>query len=159
MMAHQTKRSRSFGFVTYQELSKVEDCIACRPHVVYRRTVDTKRDMPKVGKNAMNEKKESVYKLFVGGIKDQSTSASIEKEMTQFGAVRHVELKMDKTTGMHKGFCFVTFEETDYVDKAVLIKNIKIDGKEVEMKKAAANPSRGGGRYRDCMDSGKGMCG
>ncbi|KAH3700334.1 hypothetical protein DPMN_075310 [Dreissena polymorpha] len=71
------------------------------------------------GKNAMNESKESVYKLFVGGIKDQSTSASIKEEMTQFGAVRHVELMMDKTTGRHRGFCFVTFEDTDSVDKAV----------------------------------------
>ncbi|KAH3700333.1 hypothetical protein DPMN_075309 [Dreissena polymorpha] len=41
-------RSRGFGFVTYQELSMVEDCMACRPHVVDGRTVDSKRAMPKV---------------------------------------------------------------------------------------------------------------
>jgi len=39
--------------------------------------------------------------------------------MSQFGSVRHVELMMDKNTGRHRGFAFITFDDTDSVDKAV----------------------------------------
>jgi len=65
------------------------------------------------------QNKESVFKLFMGGIKDQTTADSIQDELEQFGKVTHVELMMDKNTGRHRGFAFVTFEDTDSVDKAV----------------------------------------
>lgn len=60
-----------------------------------------------------------MFKLFVGGLKDITTSDGIREEMEQFGNVKHVELMMDKSTGRHRGFAFVTFEDTDSVDKAV----------------------------------------
>ena len=63
--------------------------------------------------------KESVYKLFVGGIRDVTTSDTLREEFSQFGTVKHVELMMDKVTGRHRGFAFVTYEDFDSVDKAV----------------------------------------
>lgn len=63
--------------------------------------------------------KESVYKLFVGGIRDITTTDSLRDEFSQFGTVKHVELMMDKVTGRHRGFAFVTYEDFDSVDKAV----------------------------------------
>lgn len=74
---------------------------------------------PLQGKMSGSENKESVFKLFVGGIRDITTTGNIKEEMEQFGTVKHVELMMDKTTGRHRGFAFVTFEDTDSVDKAV----------------------------------------
>ena len=66
-----------------------------------------------------SENKESVLKLFVGGIRDITTSEKLKEEFEQFGRVKHVELMMDKATGRHRGFAFVTFDDTDSVDKAV----------------------------------------
>ncbi|KAL4217517.1 heteroproteinous nuclear ribonucleoprotein [Mactra antiquata] len=160
MKETQTGRSRGFGFVTFTESKMLEDCQASRPHVIDGRQVETKRAMPRTSGNNQNEEvvKESVLKLFVGGVSQATTSDTLEEKFKQFGIVKHVELMMDKVTGRHRGFAFITFEDSDSVDKAVLKKHLDIDGQLVEVKKAESinsRKSRDRGMNNNCKTFGK----
>lgn len=57
--------------------------------------------------------------MFVGGLKDDTTEDMVRDVFSEFGDIKEVELINDKATGKSKGFCFVTFEDYDSVDKCV----------------------------------------
>ena len=62
---------------------------------------------------------QKVTKMFIGGIKDDTTEDDIRNTFSGFGNLTKVELITDKGTGKAKGFCFVTFDDHDAVDKYV----------------------------------------
>lgn len=62
---------------------------------------------------------QTVNKMFVGGLKDDTTEDMVRDAFSQFGEIKEIELINDKATGKSKGFCFVTFEDYDSVDKCV----------------------------------------
>ena len=47
MMDPQTKKSRCFGFVTYERASMVDEAQKNRPHIIHDRTVEPKRAIPR----------------------------------------------------------------------------------------------------------------
>ena len=51
-----TKRSRGFGFVTYDALDSVNEVQANRPHVIDKKEVETKRATPREVNNAESYK-------------------------------------------------------------------------------------------------------
>ena len=108
-------RSRGFGFITYKLADSIDQAQANRPHKIDNREVDTKRAMPR--DDASNQA--SVKKMFVGGIKDDTTEDHVHEAFDAFGTIEKIDLIKDKATGKTKGFCFVTFDDTDSVDKAV----------------------------------------
>uniref|UniRef100_A0A0B7BW09 RRM domain-containing protein n=1 Tax=Arion vulgaris TaxID=1028688 RepID=A0A0B7BW09_9EUPU len=150
-----TKRSRGFGFIKYKDTESVDNVQKARPHKIDDRDVETKRAMPRDDPSINNQ--QTVNKMFVGGLKDDTTEDMVRDAFSQFGEIKDIELINDKATGKSKGFCFVTFEDYDAVDKCVLRKRISLNSRKVEVKKAFAKGEmdpRGGGRM-----SGMGMGG
>lgn len=128
----QTKKSRGFGFITYKEASQLDEAQKNRPHKVDGRDVETKRAMPR--DDPLNQ--QVVKKMFVGGLKDDTTEEQIRNCFS--GTIDTVELIKDKMTGKSRGFCFVTFDDADTVDKHVLKRHFDLNGRRVEVKKAVS---------------------
>ncbi|XP_027843049.1 heterogeneous nuclear ribonucleoprotein 87F-like [Aphis gossypii] len=145
-----TKRSRGFGFITYSKSSMVDDAMANRPHKIDGREVETKRAVPRddIDKPDIAW---TVKKMFVSGIKEQ-TEEDLKEYFGQYGNILNIQIITDKETGQRKGFGFIEFDDSDSVDKAVLIKSHEVSGSKLEVKKAVskdvASASRGrrGGR-------------
>lgn len=55
--------------------------------------------------------------MFVGGLKDDTTEDMIRDCFS--GNIEAVEMIKDKASGKSRGFCFVTFDDPDTVDKHV----------------------------------------
>lgn len=143
-----TKRSRGFGFITYKEASMIDEAQANRPHTIDNREVETKRAMPRDADGASNH--QSVKKMFVGGLKDDTTEEQMREVFGQFGEIDSVDIVTDKATGKVRGFAFVTYKDYDSVDRAVLLKRHELNTRRVEVKKAVSKDqmdgsSRGGG--------------
>ena len=55
----------------------------------------------------------------MGGLKEDTTEEMIRNTFSEFGEIKNIDLITDKNTGKTKGFCFVTFDDYDPVDKLV----------------------------------------
>lgn len=131
-----TKRSRGFGFITFKDKDSVDEVQRDRKHKVDSRDVETKRAMPRDDPSSNNQI--TVNKMFVGGLKDDTTEEMIRSVFSEYGNIKEVELISDKNTGKIKGFCFVTFDDYDPVDKCVLKRRLTLNSRKVEVKKAFA---------------------
>lgn len=138
-----TKRSRGFGFITYKEAESIDQAQANRPHKVDNREVDTKRAMPRE-ESGRPESQQSVKKMFVGGVKEDTTEDMLRETFGSFGTIVSVDLITDKATGKARGFCFISYDDHDSVDKAVLKKRHELNGRQVEVKKALSRNDMGG---------------
>ncbi|KPP79571.1 hypothetical protein Z043_100843 [Scleropages formosus] len=148
-----SKRSRGFGFVTYSCVTEVDAAMAARPHKVDGRVVEPKRavsreDSSKPGAHL------TVKKIFVGGIKEDTEEHHLREYFQTFGKIESIEVMEERQTGKKRGFCFVTFDDHDTVDKIVAKKYHTINSHNCEVRKAlskqemqaASNQrSRGGG--------------
>ncbi|XP_072929273.1 heterogeneous nuclear ribonucleoprotein A1-like [Epargyreus clarus] len=142
-----TKRSRGFGFITYSKAHMVDDAQNNRPHKIDGRVVETKRAVARQDiKNP--EAGATVRKLFIGGIKDDHDEEQLREYFSNYGNVQNVSIVTDKSTGKKRGFGFVEFDDYDPVDKVCLNAPHKINGKQLDVKKAlpkdGAEGQRGG---------------
>ncbi|ESN91011.1 hypothetical protein HELRODRAFT_90523, partial [Helobdella robusta] len=113
-----TRRSRGFGFITYSEAHMVDDCLSERPHIIDDKQVDPKRAMPREESNKP-ELHQSIKKVFIGGIKEPLDENDIREHFSKFGNIESIDMVTDKDTGKKRGFCFMTYDDTDSVDKIV----------------------------------------
>lgn len=142
-----TKRSRGFGFITYSKAHMVDDAQNNRPHRIDGRVVETKRAVARQDiKNP--EAGATVKKLFIGGIKDDHDDEQLREYFSSYGNVQNVSIVTDKSTGKKRGFGFVEFDDYDPVDKVCLNGPHKINGKQLDVKKALPKdgPEQRGGR-------------
>jgi len=152
-----TKRSRGFGFITYKTAEMLDEAQGNRPHKIDNRELDTKRAMPR---NESDETQTSVKKMFVGGLKDDTAEDDVREVFGRFGKIEKLEMIKDKNTGKQRGFCFITFDDFDSVDKCVLRRRISLNGKFVEVKKAVSKDREGGmGGGRGGRGGGRGGMG
>ncbi|XP_015214505.1 heterogeneous nuclear ribonucleoprotein A3 isoform X1 [Lepisosteus oculatus] len=156
------KRSRGFGFVTYSCVQEVDAAMSARPHKVDGRVVEPKRavsreDSSKPGAHL------TVKKIFVGGIKEDTEEYHLREYFEKYGKIESIEVMEERQTGKKRGFCFVTFDDHDTVDKIVAQKYHTINSHNCEVRKAlskqemqaAANQrSRGGGGSGNFMGRG-----
>lgn len=58
-------------------------------------------------------------KLFVGGIKEDTEEHHIREYFERYGKIESIDVMEERSTGKKRGFCFVTFDDHDTVDKIV----------------------------------------
>ncbi|TWW80837.1 Heterogeneous nuclear ribonucleoprotein A3 [Takifugu flavidus] len=112
------KRSRGFGFVTYSCLREVDEAMKARPHKVDGRVVEPKRAVSREDSNKPGAHL-SVKKIFVGGIKEDTEEDQIRDYFEKYGKIECVDIMEERSSGKKRGFCFVTFDDHDTVDKIV----------------------------------------
>lgn len=136
-----TKKSRGFGFVVYADPASVDAAQAARPHVVDGRNVDSKRAMPK-GETAKHtglgtaKTGGTTRRIFMGGLKTTTTEDTVHEYFSRYGVVEKVDLPEDKISKRKRGFGYVTFVDSDTVDKVTILKYHTIDDRKCEVKKA-----------------------
>nr|ADK78240.1 heterogeneous nuclear ribonucleoprotein A2 [Schmidtea mediterranea] len=135
MKDNKTGRSRGFGFVTYRDPEMVDEAQNNRPHEVDGKIVEAKRAMPREDSNTP-ESHMTVNKLFVGGLKKDVTTEHLRHYFTSYGTITDCEIVTWKDSGESRGFGFVTFDDYDPVDKAILYKPHQIGSSRVDVKKA-----------------------
>jgi len=134
VMRNPEGKSRGFGFVTYEDEDSVEHFMQARPHNIGNRQIDPKRAMPREDQNSY-EAHLSVKKLFVAGLRDGIDENALREHFNRFGTVTEVLVMKDRE-GKHRGFAFVSFDDYDAVDKAVLGKPHVVNGRPLDIKKA-----------------------
>lgn len=61
----------------------------------------------------------TVKKIFVGGIKEDTEEYHLRDYFQVYGKIESIEVMEERQTGKKRGFCFVTFDDHDTVDKIV----------------------------------------
>ena len=81
-------------------------------------------------------------KIFVGGLKRQTTKKTLNEYFKLFGCVKRIDLVMDpKQPSRNKGFAFVHFSDVTGCERACEKGQFhEIDGREVEVKRAVLKP-------------------
>ncbi|XP_026128424.1 heterogeneous nuclear ribonucleoprotein A3 [Carassius auratus] len=129
------KRSRGFGFVTYSCVAEVDAAMAARPHKVDGRVVEPKRAVSREDSNKPGAHL-TVKKIFVGGIKEDTEEYHIREYFECYGKIETIDIMEERSTGKKRGFCFVTFDDHDTVDKIVAQKYHTINSHNCEVRKA-----------------------
>lgn len=133
MRDQRSNKSRGFGFVTFKESAAVDKAQSERPHKLDGKDVDSKRAMPR--EETSPEVHAAVKKLFVGGLKKDVTNEDLEEYFGKFGNVTEASVVMAKDTNTSRGFAFVTFDDTDSVDKVILANPHFIRGNKADVRK------------------------
>ncbi|KAK3908469.1 Heterogeneous nuclear ribonucleoprotein A1, A2/B1-like protein, partial [Frankliniella fusca] len=79
---------------------------------------------------------EQLRKLFIGGLDYRTTDDSMKEYFEQWGEVVDVVVMKDPKTRRSRGFGFITYAQAHMVDAAMSARPHKIDGREVESKRA-----------------------
>ncbi|KAK9811511.1 hypothetical protein WJX72_005089 [[Myrmecia] bisecta] len=131
-----TGRSRSFGFVTVQDVAAAER-VCQEPHVIDGREIDVKRSIPQGQVHRQRSRK-----LFVGGLAAETTSDDLERQFSQYGKIIEAQVMIDHASGRSRGFAFLTFEDEAAADKVFAAGSMhEVSGKMVEVKPATPRGS------------------
>lgn len=128
-----TGRSRGFAFVQFKDPKQANAVLEHGgPHLLDGKTVDPKPAAP------INKPPHlRVKKIFVGGLKPETTDQQIREYFgAQYAPVRDIEYVTEHSTNKRRGFCFVSFDSEDTVDKICELQFHHIDGNKVEVKRA-----------------------
>jgi len=142
-----SQRSRCFGFVTFETVEAVDAAQAARPHIVDDKQVDSKRAIPK--EDTAPESRVACNKIFVGGIRRDISEGDLRDYFSQFGGVTEVLLVKDRATNTSRGFGFVTFDDTDSVDKVIVARPHMINDSKADVKKAIPKEEMGAVKPRE----------
>lgn len=81
-------------------------------------------------------------KIFVGRLDASVDLATLTSHFSQFGTIAEAKLPVDKNTGQHRGFGYVTYTTTDAVENALSNPELHVvQGKGVDVKRCAAEDS------------------
>lgn len=144
----QTKQSRGFGFVTYDQSDCVESVFQSRPHNIDGKTLDVKRAMPRDYNTSTAHAK--VTKLFVGGVSPDLTPEELQQYIesrhpTSIGTVDKIDFLKERETNRNKGFGFLECSDTDFADRLTISENqFMLKGRSMSLKKAEPKPDGGG---------------
>lgn len=129
-----SQRSRCFGFVTFENEESIDVAQAARPHIIDEKQVDSKRAIPK--DDVAPESRVVCNKVFVGGLRKDITDDQLREYFSQYGTITECFLTKDKVSGLSRGFGFVTFDDTDVVDKVIIARPHTIADSKADVKKA-----------------------
>ena len=157
-----TRRSRGFGFVTYKDPERLEDCLSAGPHRLDGATVELKRATPRddekrggkggrSGKGGRFDDDEendpeslSMRKLFIGGLNYSTTEEEMREHFEQFGTLEDCVVMKFNDSGRSRGFGFVTYTEASMLDCCQNNRPHNLGGKTLETKRAT--PRRDSGK-------------
>ncbi|CAF4577332.1 unnamed protein product [Rotaria sp. Silwood2] len=134
IMRDREGRSRGFAFVNFKDRAMIDNFMAHRPHIIDGRQIEPKRAMPRE-ETLKTEGQLTVKKIFIGAIKDELTEDDLKSYFQTFGNI--IECKIMKAKeDKFRGFAFITFDDYDSVDRCILEKPHRINGKELDVRKA-----------------------
>lgn len=122
-----TGRSRGFGFLTFAEASSV-NVVMVKEHHLDGKIIDPKRAIPRPDAGTVRNDK-----IFVRHVPPTMDFYKFKEYFSQFGGIVDSNLMMDRETGQHRGFGFVTYEDPGSV-QTVLSQQHEWDGQELEVK-------------------------
>ena len=82
------------------------------------------------------EEPEQFRKLFIGGLDYKTTEETLRKHFEQWGEIVDCVVMRDPQTKRSRGFGFITYSKSSMVDDAQANRPHKVDGREVEPKRA-----------------------
>ncbi|XP_031556581.1 heterogeneous nuclear ribonucleoprotein D-like isoform X3 [Actinia tenebrosa] len=126
-----TGRPRGFAFVQFKDQSQADAVLQTGPHILDGRTIDPKHAAP-IGKPPHLR----VKKIFVGGLKPDTSDDKIRDYFAKYAPVKEIEYITEHSSNKRRGFCFVSFDSEDTVDKICETQFHNIDGNKVEVKRA-----------------------
>ncbi|XP_077249697.1 uncharacterized protein LOC143889400 isoform X2 [Tasmannia lanceolata] len=106
-------RSRGFGYVTFSSLEDAEKALAAQ-HTFKGRTLDVKIATPKEEMVPVSKRS---ARIFVARISTSVTDEDFHSYFTKYGPVVDTYMPKDPVTKRHRGIGFVTYENSDSVDK------------------------------------------
>merc|ERR1719454_2193108 len=118
-----TGQSRGFGFILFCNEASIEAVLAAGAHEIDGKSVDPKKAERRDGK------------MFVGGVKAETTDDTIRAYFSEYGEVEEVVRPINKETNEFKPFCFIVFKRDGIIGQCVKQRFHEIDGK----KKSNAN--------------------
>eukprot|EP01121_Diplochlamys_sp_Union-15-3_P016829 TRINITY_DN5800_c0_g1_i1.p1 TRINITY_DN5800_c0_g1~~TRINITY_DN5800_c0_g1_i1.p1 ORF type:complete len:194 (+),score=35.59 TRINITY_DN5800_c0_g1_i1:67-648(+) len=86
--------------------------------------------------------------IFCGGISPKADQESLKEFFeSQFGTVLECKLIMDKQTGRHKGYGFITFQNPEIAERVRQASTLSFMGKTMNVGSAFRKDPRSGGNY------------
>lgn len=103
-----TKKFRGFAFVTFADMSVVDEIMGIKTHKILDKKIELKRAYTK---EETRDKllEEKLRKLYIVGIPKILTEKKIQEYFEQFGEVLDTRVIHDPNKGKEKGFGFVLF--------------------------------------------------
>ena len=83
-----------------------------------------------------NEEPEQFRKLFIGGLDYKTTEDTLRSHFDQWGEIVDCVVMRDPQSKRSRGFGFITYSKASMVDAAQASRPHKVDGREVEPKRA-----------------------
>lgn len=90
-----------------------------------------------------DQEPEQFRKLFIGGLDYRSTEESLKSHFEEWGEIVDCVVMRDPNTKKSRGFGFITYKKAYMVDDAQAARPHKIDGREVEPKRAVPREEAG----------------
>lgn len=126
-------KHRGFCFVKFSKASESDAVLNQEdPHYIDGSKVDPKSACP-----AGVKPEERTKKIFVGGLRAETTEEALMEYFKEFGEITgKIYFKTDKETQKRKGFCFIEFRNEAIVDRIVKSRYHTIAGVRIETKRA-----------------------
>lgn len=90
-----------------------------------------------------SEEPEQFRKLFIGGLDYKTTEDTLKAHFSQWGEIVDCVVMRDPQTKRSRGFGFITYSKASMVDVAQQARPHKVDGREVEPKRAVPREDSG----------------
>ena len=90
-----------------------------------------------------NSEPEQFRKLFIGGLNYKTTEETLKSHFEKWGEIVDCVVMRDPNTRRSRGFGFITYKNAHMVDDAQAARPHKVDGREVEPKRAVPREDSG----------------
>uniref|UniRef100_A0A6B2FWW7 Heterogeneous nuclear ribonucleoprotein D0 (Trinotate prediction) n=1 Tax=Myxobolus squamalis TaxID=59785 RepID=A0A6B2FWW7_MYXSQ len=125
------KNFSGFGFVMFKTIEEADTVLKTRPHMLDGKIIDPKKAVG-ITKTGLPVTK----KIFVGGVRSETSDDLLREYFSQFGSVHSLDFPIDHVTNKRRGFCFLEFDEPEAAERAMSMNYHPIGNQTVEVKPA-----------------------